>query len=109
MCEKTIKEKYDYYHKNCPYDSIDPYRIAAIYELKDNSLFQAFKKILVAGQRGAKDAEKDVDEAIDALKRWKEMREEDRNLNAENSNEKPQYIASSPCGDIVLSVCETDG
>lgn len=35
------------------------------------------KELLVAGNRGYKDVEKDIQEAIDSLNRWKEMREED--------------------------------
>jgi hypothetical protein len=38
----------------------------------------AIKKLLVAGERGAgKDIDKDIQEAIDSLERWKRMLKED--------------------------------
>ncbi|WP_176767832.1 hypothetical protein [Nitrosospira sp. Nsp18] len=43
----------------------------------DPCIQHAAKKLLVAGNRGAKDVGKDIQEAIDTLERWKEMRVEE--------------------------------
>ena len=51
-----------------------------MFEVTDPCLQHAIKKLLVAGGRGAKDEYKDVQEAIDTLSRWQDMRiEEDFN------------------------------
>lgn len=74
----------EYYLKRIPlsekdkengYVTVDPYRIARLWELKDPALFQAFKKTLCGGQRGGKDLLQDVKEARDALNRWLELEE----------------------------------
>lgn len=74
----------EYYLKRIPlsekdkengYVTVDPYRIARLWELKDPALFQAFKKTLCGGQRGGKDLLQDVKEARDALSRWLELEE----------------------------------
>jgi hypothetical protein len=50
-------------------------------------LQHAAKKILVAGGRGGgKDISRDVQEAIDALERWKDMRAEDSAAAQEEPN-----------------------
>jgi hypothetical protein len=59
-------------------DKIDIYRVAELWEVTNHCLFHALKKTLVAGKRGAKDAEQDVAEAIASLQRWQEMRKEER-------------------------------
>ena len=56
---------------------VDVYRVLSLYDVTDPCLQHAVKKLLVPGKRGgAKDMEKDVQEAIDTLERWKEMRKE---------------------------------
>ncbi len=75
-----IEKKYPHYHQPCPYEVIDPYRIAEIYGLADPILFHAFKKILLCGQRGYKDQTQDIEESIDSLNRRLEMWEEDERL-----------------------------
>lgn len=58
---------------------VDVYRVLALFSVVDPCLQHAIKKLLVAGQRGAgKSIEKDVQEAVDTLGRWKVMRDEDR-------------------------------
>ena len=65
---------YPHYFKDVSgVDAIDLYHVARLYEINDPALFHAFKKIACAGKRGAKDRTQDVQEAIDALKRWKEL------------------------------------
>lgn len=70
--------KYPHYFKDVRHlDHVDVYRVLELFGITDQLIGHAIKKLLAAGQRGAKDAEKDIDEAIDALLRRKEMREED--------------------------------
>jgi hypothetical protein len=70
--------KHSHYFKKCPYDAVDIYRILELFSVTDQKLGHAIKKLLVAGGRGAgKDILQDIQEAIDTLERWKEMREED--------------------------------
>lgn len=65
---------YPHYFKNVSdVDAIDLYHVAKLYEINDPCLFHAFKKIACAGKRGAKDQAQDVQESIDALKRWQEL------------------------------------
>lgn len=58
---------------------VDVYRVLALFGVTDPCLQHAVKKLLVAGGRGAKDISQDVQEAIDTLQRWQEMRAEDAN------------------------------
>ena len=58
--------------------SVDVYRVLQLFGVTDPCLQHAAKKILVAGGRGQKDITKDVQEAIDTLKRWQSMQEEDK-------------------------------
>ena len=71
--------KYNHYHKLCPYNSIDIYRICQLFEVNDHSGAKqhAIKKILMAGNRGGKDEYKDMQEAADTINRWLEMRIEE--------------------------------
>lgn len=67
-------KKYPHYFKDVSaVDAIDLYHVARLYDITDPALFHAFKKIACAGKRGAKDQAQDVQEAIDALKRWQEL------------------------------------
>jgi hypothetical protein len=59
--------------------AIDVYRVLLLFGVTDPCLQHAIKKLLVAGGRGAKSADKDVGESIATLQRWVEMREEDAN------------------------------
>jgi hypothetical protein len=56
---------------------VDVYRVLALFGVTDPCIQHAVKKMLVAGGRGAKDISQDVQEAIDTLQRWQEMRKED--------------------------------
>lgn len=58
---------------------VDVYRVLGLFGVTDPCLQHAVKKLLVAGGRGAKDISQDVQEAIDTLQRWQEMRVEDAN------------------------------
>lgn len=72
------KEKHSHYKKDISHLNIlDVYRVLELFEVDSPCLQHAIKKLLCAGQRGAKDTEKDIQEAIDTLLRYKQMREED--------------------------------
>ena len=59
-------------------DTIDVYRVIDLFNVTDPCIQHAVKKLLVAGGRGAgKDINKDIQEAIDSLVRWKDMRQEE--------------------------------
>lgn len=57
--------------------AIDVYRVLDLFGVTRPGLQHAAKKILFAGQRGAKSFEQDVREAIQALERELEMLVED--------------------------------
>lgn len=64
------------YHKRIRTDAdglIDLYAIAEAFGVKSNPQFHAMKKIMMAGERGHKSLVQDIDEAIIAAQRWKEM------------------------------------
>ena len=70
--------KHNHYFKNTVHlNAVDVYRVLLLYGVTDPCLQHAIKKLLCAGDRGAKDIEQDVQEAIDTLGRWQDMMEED--------------------------------
>ena len=73
VSEKSERTYPHYFKDVSDVDAIDLYHVARLYDITDPALFHAFKKIACAGKRGAKDQAQDVQEAIDALKRWKEL------------------------------------
>jgi hypothetical protein len=75
--EGIVTLKHAHYFKRCPYDSVDVYRVLSLFGVTDPCLQHAVKKLLVAGGRGVKDIGKDVQEAIDTLERFKDMRNEE--------------------------------
>lgn len=77
---KEMKEtrKHNHYFKDVSdLDTIDVYRVLALFNVTDPCLQHAVKKLLVAGGRGAKDITKDVKEAVDTCNRFLEMRQEE--------------------------------
>lgn len=74
VCER----KHAHYHKSVAHlGSVDVYRVLGLFGVTDQALGHAIKKLLVAGNRGVKNMDRDVQEAIDTLQRWQEMRAED--------------------------------
>lgn len=75
----SVGNKHPHYHKDVRHlETIDVYRVLHLFNVTDPCIQHAVKKLLVAGGRGAgKDVSKDIQEAIDSLERFKEMREED--------------------------------
>jgi hypothetical protein len=55
---------------------LDVYRVADLFGVTDQALGAALKKVVAAGQRGAKNTAQDVQEAIDSLLRWQDMQVE---------------------------------
>ena len=72
-----MKESHSHYFKPCPYDTLDVYRVISIFGVSDPCIQHALKKLLCSGVRGHKDQSKDIQDVIDTLERWKQMREED--------------------------------
>lgn len=59
-------------------EHVDVYRVLQLFNVTDPCIQHAVKKLLVAGGRGAgKDVRRDVQEAIDTMVRWQEMRAEE--------------------------------
>jgi hypothetical protein len=77
--------KFSHYYKKIPegLEYIDVYRVLDIFGISNPCIQHAVKKLLVAGVRGTKDEQKDVEEAIASLERFLEMRSEEKS--AENA------------------------
>lgn len=75
-------KKHSHYFKDVSaLETIDIYRVLERFAVTDPCIQHAAKKLLVAGGRGAgKDIGQDIQEAIDTLTRWQEMRREDAAL-----------------------------
>lgn len=71
--------KHNHYFKDVSnLKEIDVYRVLQLFQVDDQALGHAIKKLLCAGQRGAgKDHRQDIQEAIDTLQRRLEMQDED--------------------------------
>ena len=76
--------------------TLDVYRVLELYEVTHPCLQHAIKKLLCAGQRGAKDTAQDVGEAIQSLERWQAMRTED---GATSDIGKPSWDNAPVLGD----------
>ena len=78
LAEADVKKKHSHYFKYVSkLNHLDVYRVLSLFGVADPCLQHAIKKLLVAGGRGAKDLNKDVQEAIDTLVRFQEMRREE--------------------------------
>lgn len=71
------KKVYPHYFKECPYDYVDVYRVLDLFGVQHPALQHAIKKLLVAGGRGAKNVQLDVEEVIASCQRFLEMRQEE--------------------------------
>ena len=56
---------------------IDVYRVLDLFNVSNPCIQHAVKKLLCSGQRGVKDTQQDVQEAITSLVRYLEMQTED--------------------------------
>lgn len=78
---KSIKQqneqeqrKHNHYFKDVSnLNEIDVYAVLTLFEVTDPCIAHAAKKLLCTGNRGHKDFETDVQDAIDSLVRWKEL------------------------------------
>ncbi len=79
ISSNTDRRKHSHYFKDVSHlDTIDVYRVLQLFNVTDQALGHAIKKLLVAGGRGAgKDISRDVAEAVDTLQRWQELRDEE--------------------------------
>lgn len=69
---------HDHYRKDVSHlKTIDVYRVLDLFSVTHPALQHAAKKILCAGQRGAKDRERDLREAVDSINRALQMIAED--------------------------------
>lgn len=75
----AVRARHSHYHKSVHgLGYVDVYRVLTLFSVTDPCIQHAVKKLLVAGGRGAgKDISRDVQEAIDSLRRWQEMQNED--------------------------------
>lgn len=75
---RQTPRKHAHYFKPTPFADADVYRVLRMFNVTDQALGHALKKLLVAGGRGGgKDISRDVQEAIDTLVRWQELEAED--------------------------------
>jgi len=72
--------EYKHYQKSVEHLKwIDVYRVLDLFNVVNPCVQHAIKKLLCAGQRGAKDERKDIEEAVSSLVRCLEMKTEDEN------------------------------
>ena len=72
------EKSYSHYFKDVSnIEFIDVYRVLDLFAVEHPCIQHAVKKLLCAGQRGSKSRDKDIQEAIDSLQRFQEMRIED--------------------------------
>ena len=90
-----MKEEHNHYFKPCPYDTLDVYRVISIFGVSDPCIQHALKKLLCSGVRGHKDQSKDIQDVIDTLERWKQMREEDDNAGIPPSSKVSEVVADN--------------
>lgn len=68
---------------------VDVYDVLRAFNVTDQAIGHAVKKMLCAGERGYKDKSQDIDEAIASLKRAKEMEEKPEQLELNFSSNPP--------------------
>ena len=70
--------EYKHYQKNVEHLKwVDVHRVLDLFNVDNHCIGHAIKKLLCSGQRGAKDKQQDVQEAISSLLRYLEMQTED--------------------------------
>lgn len=77
--ERSVRKHNHYFKSVEGLADVDVYRVLLLFGVTDPCIQHAIKKLLVAGGRGAgKDINRDVQEAVDTLQRWQEMRREEK-------------------------------
>lgn len=85
---------HDHYKKDVSHlQMIDVYRVVELFKVPAGPIDHAVKKLLCAGGRGHKDLDRDIQDVIDSLQRWQEMRAEDERMDliARNGNDGEHY------------------
>lgn len=85
---EQIKHRH-YFKPVTGYAYIDIYRVLRMWGVVDHEIGHAVKKLLNAGQRGAKDKRQDIKEAIDTLQRMVEILDEDEDEALADQKENP--------------------
>lgn len=75
--EGKTPRQHSHYFKACKYRQIDVYRVIDIFQVTHPCAQHVLKKVLVPGSRGHKDLDRDIQDMIDTLLRWQEMRLEE--------------------------------
>ncbi len=92
---------HDHYKKSVKHlDMIDVYRVVELFNVQAGPIDHAVKKLLCAGGRGHKDLDRDIQDAIDSLERWKEMRREDERADELDQMRKNATAAARDLADI---------
>lgn len=73
---KPSRKHAHYYKDVSKLKAVDVYMVCKLFGVNDAAISHAVKKLLCSGQRGYKDAEKDIREAIDTLERYIEIEDE---------------------------------
>ena len=73
---KPSRKHAHYYKDVSKLKTVDVYMVCKLFGVNDAAISHAVKKLLCSGQRGYKDAEKDIREAIDTLERYIEIERE---------------------------------
>lgn len=75
LMESVGQVKHSHYKKDISHlKTLDVYRVLELFNVTDPCIQHAVKKLLCSGQRGLKDSDRDINEAIDSLQRYNEMR-----------------------------------
>jgi hypothetical protein len=73
---KPSRKHAHYYKDVSKLNAVDVYMVCKLFGVNDAAISHAVKKLLCSGQRGYKDAKKDIQEAIDTLQRYIEIESE---------------------------------
>lgn len=93
----NLAHQFPHYHKDVEHlNSVDVYRVLELFEVTDQAVGHAVKKLLCAGKRGGKGFEQDIREAVASLNRKLQMIAEDAN--------KPIPVTLPRVGDVVPRV-----
>lgn len=96
-----MARKHAHYFRNVKHlKEVDVYRVLELFNVTDQALGHAIKKLLAPGGRGAgKDFRKDVQEAVDTLQRRLEMLDEDARPEQTGPAIDPSWFRTLPAGE----------
>lgn len=76
--ERDKAKNHNHYFRDVSHlNRVDIYRILELFNVDDPCMQHVVKKAIACGKRGHKNIERDVQDMIDTLTRWQEMRIED--------------------------------